>query len=152
MSGEALGWAIHQKAGSPSAKAVLLSLANYADKRWCVCESQAAIAEFGEHSADAVQKWLPTLEQRILIRRIPLFFGGRRYVDFIVLAPSGLFSAPLSDLEPYFPRGCMVEPKYAAANPGSGPVAPASVLSIGENPLPPGIDTANSGDATAICP
>lgn len=162
MSGEALGWAIVQKAGSPSAKSVLIALANYADENWCTCTMQDAIAEFGEQSTDSVGKRLPDLEARRLIRRIPLFFAGRRHMDFVILAPSNFFTAPISHLEPLFPRGCSVDPKYAPADCGNGGGAQSAVTPDSETSTLPQSAVSipqtavtlpqSAPDVAAVCP
>jgi hypothetical protein len=119
VSFQAVTWAIEQRAGSPSAKATLWSIANYANENWCAWPSQKTICEESEQSADAVQRRLPELEILGHIRRIPLRFAGRRTVDFCILAPSPFFRSPISDIEPLLPRGCSVDPKFAAADRGN---------------------------------
>lgn len=114
MSFQAVTWAIGQRAGSPSAKATLWSIANYANENWCAWPSQRLICEESEQSPDSVQKRLPELEERGLIWRIPLRYGGRRTVDFVVLPPSRFFKASLAEVEPLLPRGCSIDPKFAA--------------------------------------
>lgn len=119
MSFQAITWAINQKTGSPSAKAILWSLANYANDQWCCWPSQTLIAHDSEQSVDSVQKYLETLEGLALVRLVPLFNGGRKTVNFAILAPSTVFQASLPELTLLFPRGCIVCPKYAAAIVGS---------------------------------
>jgi hypothetical protein len=119
MSFQAVTWAIGQTAGGPSAKAVLWAIANYANERWCAWPSQVRIAEESEQSPDTVQRRLGELEARGIIRRIPLRFAGRKTVDFIILAPSPFFASGTDELQDLLPRGCVVDPKYVAADCGS---------------------------------
>lgn len=106
MSFQAMTWAIEQKTGSPRAKCVLLSLANYANAQWCAYPKQDLIAEESEQSTDSVQKYLNDLVGPGLVRRIKLKRFGRRTHDFLILRPSPLFDAPLEDIRPHFPSGC----------------------------------------------
>ena len=119
MSFQAVTWAIEQRAGGPSAKAVLWSIANYANEAWCSWPSQKTIGGESEQSADAVQRRIPELEEAGLVRRIPLHFHGRRSVDFFILRPSRFFSSSLDEIEPLLPRGYSVAPKHATADRGS---------------------------------
>jgi hypothetical protein len=114
MSTQAMTWAIAQRTGGPSAKTVLWSIANYANQHWCAWPSQALIVEESEQSPDSIQRRIPDLEALGLIRRIPLKFGGRKTVDFIILAPSFLFQSSVAEIEPYLPRGCVIDPKWAS--------------------------------------
>lgn len=114
MSFQAVTWAIEQRAGSPSAKATLWSIANYANEDWCSWPSQSRISEDTEQSIDTVQRRLAEIAERKLFRRIPLKFAGRRAVDFFILPPSPLFDADLSDIEKRLPRGCVVDHKRLA--------------------------------------
>lgn len=119
MSHQAINWAIEQRAGGPSPKATLWSIANYANENWCSWPSQRTIAEESEQSLDTVQRRVRDLEEEGLLRRIPLHFAGRRTVDFFVLRPSPFYSASLKDIEPLLPRGYTIAPQYAAASCGS---------------------------------
>jgi hypothetical protein len=105
MSFQAVTWAIEQKAGGPSAKATLWSIANYANDKWCAWPSQDTICRESEQSKDSVQRRIPELEALNLIRRIALRFEGRKAVDFFILRPSPFFDAELSQIEPLLPRG-----------------------------------------------
>lgn len=69
MSSQAVAWAIVHTAGGMSAKAVLLSLANYANEYGECWASQATIAEGAECSVRQVRRILTDLEQRGLIER-----------------------------------------------------------------------------------
>jgi hypothetical protein len=50
MSFQAVTWAIEQKTGSPSAKAALWSIANYANENWVAYPKQETIARDSEQS------------------------------------------------------------------------------------------------------
>jgi Helix-turn-helix domain len=108
MSFQAVTWAIEQKTGSPSAKAVLWSLANYANSLWCAYPYQETISEDSEQSVDSVGRRIGDLVDAGLVRRIKLKRFGRRTHDFLILQPSELFSAPLDDIRPHLPSGCDV--------------------------------------------
>lgn len=108
MSFQAMTWAITQVAGSPSAKATLWSLANYANSNFVTFVSQDRVAEESEQSLDSVQRRYEDLAGRGLLRRIKLKRHGRRTSDLIILAPSSLFAAQLLEIEPHVPRGCEI--------------------------------------------
>lgn len=67
MSVEAMTWAFSQQTGSPSAKLVLLVLADYADERGSCWPSQRKIAAKSEQSIDSVQRRLIELQKQDLI-------------------------------------------------------------------------------------
>jgi len=69
MSWQATAWALAQTTGSPSGKAVLLCLANYADADGCCYPSQKRIAKETEQSIDSVQRRIKTLEDLGLVVR-----------------------------------------------------------------------------------
>lgn len=69
MSSQAVAWAIVHQAGGMSAKAVLLSLANYANEYGECWASQATIADGAECSVRQVRRILGDLEGRGLIER-----------------------------------------------------------------------------------
>ena len=69
MSSQAVAWAIVHKAGSMSAKAVLLSLANYANEYGECWASQQTIAEGAECSVRQVRRILIDLADAGLIER-----------------------------------------------------------------------------------
>lgn len=118
MSFQAVTWAIDQKTGSPSAKAVLWSIANYANEQWCAWPFQETIAEDSEQSTDSVSRRISELVGGGLLRRIKLKRFGRRTHDFLILPRSPLFSAPLEEIRPHIPSGCDVM-EDAAADSGS---------------------------------
>lgn len=69
MSSQAVAWAIIHKAGSMSAKACLLSIANYANEYGECWASQATIADGAECSVRQVRRILADLQERGLIVR-----------------------------------------------------------------------------------
>ena len=69
MSIQAVSWAIKQKTGSPTAKVLLICLANYADEDGLCWPSQATIANETELSERAAREWLKTLEENGFIER-----------------------------------------------------------------------------------
>lgn len=70
MSVEAIAWALKIKAGSPSAKVVLLCLANYADRKGRCWPSQASLAVQTEQSVDTVQRRLAELEDLGILTKV----------------------------------------------------------------------------------
>lgn len=71
MSVQAITWALSVKAGSPSAKALLLALANYADEFGVCWPGQARLANETDQSVDSVQRRLIDLEGLGLLSRSP---------------------------------------------------------------------------------
>jgi hypothetical protein len=69
MSWQATSWAQNQKTGSPSGKAVLLVLANYANEYGVCWPAQNTLALATEQSPDSVQRRLKELEKRNLIKK-----------------------------------------------------------------------------------
>lgn len=69
MSSQAVAWAIVHKAGSMSAKACLLSIANYANEYGECWASQATLAEGAECSVRQLRRVLADLEELGLIER-----------------------------------------------------------------------------------
>lgn len=69
MSVQAITWAIKQRTGSPSAKALLFALANYADEEGTCFPGQERLAEETEQSVDSVQRRLKELEALGLLTR-----------------------------------------------------------------------------------
>lgn len=64
MSVQAIAWALSQETGSPSAKLVLVALANYADQHGVCWPSQALLARQSEQSVDSIQRRLQELVER----------------------------------------------------------------------------------------
>lgn len=116
-----MNWASLQVTGSPSAKVTLWAIANYANPAsWCAFPSQERLSEQTEQSADSVQRRIPELEEKGLLRRLPLRYAGRRSVDFFILQPSPHFHAALADIEPLLPRGFTVDPRFAKSAAADG--------------------------------
>lgn len=69
MSFQAMSWALKQRTGSPSGKALLMALANYADEDGTCFPGQERLAEETEQSLDSVQRRLKELESLGLITR-----------------------------------------------------------------------------------
>lgn len=89
MSVQAVTWALAQKTGSPSGKAVLLALANYAGAAGESFPRQERLADETEQSVDSVQRRLKELVGAGLIWRTGRYSknenGGRRSNEYIVL-------------------------------------------------------------------
>jgi hypothetical protein len=89
MSLQAMTWALTRETGSPSAKVVLLTLANYADTRGCAFPSHKRLAAETEQSEDVIAKRLADLARAGLIYRTRRYStgdkGGRRTNEYIVL-------------------------------------------------------------------
>lgn len=71
MSVEAMAWAKDQRTGSPTRKAVLLAIADYADEHGRAWPSQKRLCEDTELSERAVRNALAELEAMELIFRTP---------------------------------------------------------------------------------
>lgn len=87
MSWRASAWAKEQRLGSPSAKSILLCLADYADPDKAACwPSQAQLAADAEVSERTAREWLRRLEEWGLIsRERRTRTNGARASDMIVL-------------------------------------------------------------------
>lgn len=89
MSVQAVTWALSQKTGSPSAKAVLLALANYAGASGESFPRQERLAGETEQSVDSVQRRLKELVALGLIWKTGRYSraeaGGRRSNEYVVL-------------------------------------------------------------------
>jgi hypothetical protein len=81
MSWQATAWAIEQTTGSPGAKLMLLTLANYADDTGCCWPSQETLARDTEQSLDSVQRYLRKLEKLKLIRKVARSMGPGRWAS-----------------------------------------------------------------------
>ena len=80
MSSQAVAWAIVHQAGGPSAKAVLLSIANYADASGECWQDQATLAAGAECSVRQFRNVLYGLIERGLVEQVRRgsASGGRR--------------------------------------------------------------------------
>ena len=116
MSLKAMAWAIDQTCGTPSAKVTLWAIANHAGpETWLTWAAQSYYTDETEQSADSVQRRLPELEARCLVRRMPLRYDGRKSTDLLILKPSPYWDASIEEIEKLLPRGLSVDPKFAAA-------------------------------------
>jgi len=103
MSVVAVKWAVNQRAGSASAKAVLFVLAEAANSRTGACyPSQATIAERAELAPRSVWEAMRELERGGLIRRSARRDRrGHRTTDLITLNMGGQLASPATrDDEP----------------------------------------------------
>lgn len=87
MSYQAATWAAKQRTGSPSAKSVLLALANYAGPMGDCYPSNTTIAEDTEQSRASVQRRMAELEAKGLIARFERFRkgGGQTTMEVVLL-------------------------------------------------------------------
>ena len=69
MSVQAITWALSVQTGSPSAKCVLVAIANYADERGICWPSQELLAFQTDQSVDSIQRRLKELEKMGLLQR-----------------------------------------------------------------------------------
>ncbi|WP_420354814.1 helix-turn-helix domain-containing protein [Bartonella choladocola] len=91
MSFQAMAWAIKQKAGNATGKAVLLMLANYADEDGICFPSQSTLATECECSTRAISNWLKRFEDAGLIARETRYGQlGYRTSDVIRLSMKSL--------------------------------------------------------------
>jgi hypothetical protein len=142
MSFQAVTWAIEQEVDSPSARCVLVSIANYANTEWCAWPKQETIARESVQSVDSVQRRMPALIAAKLVRRVKLKRFGRRTHDFYILPRSPYFEAELDEIRPLLPASCDVieESEHVTADCGS-----AAEESPAESEISA---TAECGDAT----
>lgn len=87
MSFQASTWSAKQKTGSPSAKAVLMALANYAGASGECFPSNATLADDTEQSKATVQRRLSELESKGFIVRFERFKtgGGQTTMEIVLL-------------------------------------------------------------------
>lgn len=69
MSFQAMAWAVRQKVGNATGKAILLMLANYADDAGACFPGQGKLATECECSERTVREWLSKFEEMGLVRR-----------------------------------------------------------------------------------
>lgn len=87
MSIQAVAWAISRRVGSPTGKALLICLANYANEKGECWPSQTTIAREAELGERATRDWLQKLEAQGLITRTRRNRrDGSRTSDLIQLA------------------------------------------------------------------
>lgn len=86
MSFQAMAWAVKQKVGNATGKAILLMLANYADERGQCFPSQETLATECECSKRSILDWLQKFEDMgILTRERRHGAGGYRRADILTL-------------------------------------------------------------------
>lgn len=69
MSFQAMTWAVKQKVGNATGKAILLMLANYADKDGYCMPGQKTLAMECECSERTIRDWLTKFEEMALVKR-----------------------------------------------------------------------------------
>jgi hypothetical protein len=120
-------WAAGRRWGGCSGRATIYAIANHANDLYFCYARQETLATESEQSTDSVGRRIAEFVADGQVRRIKLKRFGRRTHDFLILAPSPYFAAPLAEIEPYLPRGCGVmadeephaPPSDAAADCGS---------------------------------
>jgi hypothetical protein len=87
MSFQAMAWAVKQKVGNATGKAILLMLANYADDRGECFPSQERLAAECECSVATVARWLGLfVEMGFMTRHKQYGEGGYRRADLLRIA------------------------------------------------------------------
>lgn len=87
MSFQAMAWAVKQKVGNATGKAILLMLANYADDRGECFPSQERLAGECECSVATVARWLGLfVEMGFMTRHKQYGEGGYRRADLLRIA------------------------------------------------------------------
>ncbi len=90
MSVQAITWALEQTTGSATGKAILLCLANYADKHGACFPGQKTLADECEVSVRTVVEWMAKLEELgLLVRSRRFRENGSRTSDSIILCLPG---------------------------------------------------------------
>lgn len=93
MSFQAMAWAVKQKVGNATGKAILLMLANYADENGRCFPSQETLAAECECSKRSILDWLQKFEDMgILSRERRHGEGGYRRADILTLSLGAAFS------------------------------------------------------------
>lgn len=93
MSFQAMAWAVKQKVGNATGKAILLMLANYADEDGRCFPSQETLATECECSKRSVLDWLQKFEDMGILKRDRRHgSGGYRRSDILTLSLSAAFS------------------------------------------------------------
>jgi len=93
MSFQAMAWAVKQKVGNATGKAILLMLANYADENGTCFPSQQTLATECECSKRSILDWLQKFEDMGMIKRDRRHgFGGYRRSDILTLSLGAAFS------------------------------------------------------------
>lgn len=69
MSVKALGWAFDQEVGDPTAKLILIALADFADQQGKSWPSRKKLAKYADCSVDTVDRKLALLETKKLLKK-----------------------------------------------------------------------------------
>lgn len=86
MSFQAMAWAVKQKVGNATGKAILLMLANYADEQGKCWPSQETLAAECECSVATVARWLNSFAEMGFLTRVKQYGeGGYRRADVLQL-------------------------------------------------------------------
>lgn len=118
MSIQAVAWAISQRVGSPTGKALLICLANYANEKGECWPSQTTIAREAELGERATRDWLQKLETQGLITRTRRNRrDGSRTSDLIQLAISAKIDAETD--QPAKSAGRKCQAAIPAGRPGT---------------------------------
>lgn len=89
MSFQAMSWAVRQKVGNATGKAILLMLANYCDHEGTCFPSQQRLADECECGLRTVTRWLDQFEKDgLLTRERRMREDGSRTSDMIRLVPT----------------------------------------------------------------
>ena len=123
MSVEALTWAFKQHPGSPSAKLVLVAIANHADEHARAWPSREVLAAYSDQSADTVSRRLRELEaDGFIVREERLRADGGRTSDLIRLVIDRPQSTPPSAICGGPPLQSAEAPPLQSAEAPSAPV------------------------------
>jgi hypothetical protein len=118
MSIQAVAWAISQRVGSPTGKALLICLANYANEKGECWPSQTTIAREAELGERATRDWLQKLEVQGLITRTRRNRrDGSRTSDLFQLAISAKVEAEIG--QPAKSAGRKSQAAHPAGRPGT---------------------------------
>jgi hypothetical protein len=129
MSFQAMAWAVKQKVGNATGKAILLMLANYADERGQCFPSQETLATECECSKRSVLDWLQKFEDMgILTRERRHGAGGYRRADILTLSLGAAFSPENNSRENPSKPKCST----FTAEPITEPINPSSLRSEGK--------------------
>lgn len=89
MSFQAMSWAVRQKVGNATGKAILIMLANYCDHEGACFPSQQRLADECECGLRTITRWLDQFEKDgLLVRERRSREDGSRTSDMIRLLPT----------------------------------------------------------------
>jgi SOS-response transcriptional repressor LexA len=126
MSWQATAWAVKQRTGSPTRKALLLVLASYADKGGVCWPAQKILADYVEASTDTIQRHLKVLERKGLLKITRRKRQGGRWpsLEYELNMPSGHTepqNAARADKSLPVDNGRVLRPGRAATGPVTVP-------------------------------